>query len=461
MSHTKQIPVQFYETLFTNSVSISREAGEIFKKCKNKEALISDITDRRTENGLAPQTSGLLLQLLNTQNRDPSENQRLRQIVLDKARTLREQLYGHDVAVMVPIEISSFCASNCSFCGWRSDNKDMVRLKISPSGIEKEIESLSHYGFSHYEIVAGDDLNFIKNDLEGIIKLFKSKLKELNTGARVSICLTPLLKPHYETLKKAGLDTVLTWQETYNFENYRKLITSGPKANGITTDFKVAKNEDGCLMRMSSHEVCVQTGLQVGLGVMLGLDETDPEADILSAIQHANKLIETYRDTIQPIIIGMPIWNPITTARTDNSVHHKSKVSGEEDFELISAIYLLSLPDRFAWVFPNCRVSKKTQLESIKTAGCFTSGMVRVGPGAYLNFDKKVDFTDTFVKSSEKVEALTQEKVLTGEQFQHHFDSQENYNKRFKEENLIQVKETKFLAELIQKEKHRKKKKVA
>lgn len=458
MSNKNVIPVQFYETLFESSVITSQKASETFTKAKDQEKLIKEVIDQRShENGLDSQSSALLLQLLDTKDRDIDKNFRLREIVTKSARALRQQLYGNDVAVMVPIEISSFCASNCSFCGWRSDNKDMVRLKVSPQGVEKEIEKLAKYDFSHYEIVAGDDLNFIKNDLEGIIGLCKKKLSELKKEARVSICLTPLLKSHYEKLKKAGLDTVLTWQETYNFENYRKLITSGPKANGITEDFKVAKNGNGCLERISSHELCVQAGLQVGLGVMLGLDETHPEADILSAIRHASKLIEVYRDTIQPIIIGMPIWNPITTQRTDNSIYHKSKVSGEEDFELISSIYLLSLPDRFTWVFPNCRVSKKTQMESIKTAGCFTSGMVRVGPGAYLEFEKEKDFVEAFAKSSEKVESLTKDKVLTGEQFQHHFDSQENYNKRFGEEKLKLVKEQKFISEFNQ---HKKKLKV-
>ncbi|MBI3555360.1 MAG: hypothetical protein HY074_03730, partial [Deltaproteobacteria bacterium] len=197
------------------------------------------------------------------------------------------------------------------------------------------------------------------------------------------------------------------------------------------------------------------------LGVMLGLEEEHPEADILSAISHGKKLIEHYNENIHPIIIGMPTWNPITTAKTDNSRFHRTKISPERDFELIAAVYLLSFPDRLAWVFPNCRVSKATQISSIKTAGCFTSGMVRVGPGAYLEYSAKEDIQEGFSKSSEPLAGLTKARILNGEQFTHHFDTQENYIKKFRESGIEIVQETKFLSELAQERVRRSQRKVA
>ena len=455
-----RISDEFYQSLFTHALHLVTEARNEFRGCKDKAGLISSVLrSRQPDAGLEPVATGVLLQLLDREG-EAEGNDDLRALVLGEARRVRGDLYGNDVAMMVPIEISSYCASNCTFCGWRSDNKDMVRLKISEKALNEQLQYLAGYNFSHFELVAGDDLVFIKNELTDVVRSVKAQLKERNPEARVSICLTPLHEIHYQTLKAEGLDTVLTWQETYNPELYKKLITSGPKAHGMTHDFKVAR-EDGCTVRMKSHELAVRANLQVGLGVMVGLEEDHPDADILAAILHGAKLIEHYPDTMQPIIIGMPTWNPITTARTDNAKFHRTRINPERDFELVAAIYFLGLPNRYAWVFPNCRVSKATQINAIKTAGCFTSGMVRVGPGAYLDYSNKEDASKCFSKCSEPLDTLTKERILNGEQFTHHFDTQENYVMRFKEAGLNVVLETKYLSELAATREKRLKKKAA
>ncbi|MGE3611038.1 MAG: hypothetical protein AB7I27_15715 [Bacteriovoracaceae bacterium] len=331
---------------------------------------------------------------------------------------------------MVPIEISSYCASNCRFCGWSKDNKEMLRLKISSEALIQQTRYLAKLGFSHFEISSGDDLNYIKNELSGSIKDVKETASAIIPEARVSICLTPLLEPHYQSLKSIGLDTVLTWQETYSEDLFYSHVSSGPKAHGILMDFTVDPKKNGYIARMKSHEYAVRSGLQVGLGVMIGLS-ADPEIDILSVILHAQELIKNYRSVINPIIIGMPTWNSITTSNTDNLVQHRQPLNIEDNFELISAIYLLALPDYFAWVFPNCRVSKKTQLKSIISAGCFTSTMVRVGPGAYLDLLNEKAIESAFIKSSKNKKKLDQENILKAEQFIHHFDSHEKYLEEF------------------------------
>ncbi len=180
----------------------------------------------------------------------------------------------------------------------------------------------------------------------------------------------------------------------------------------------------------------------------MGLDEESPEADILSAITHGKKLISHYQNSILPVILGMPTWNAITTSTAVRSKPHQNGIVPERDFELISAIYLLSFPNRMAWVFPNCRVSQKTQMESIITAGCFTSGMVRVGPGAYLQYKGKESLERAFSKCSIPINSLNDQRILQGEQFVHHFHSQEDYNTLFRENGITQVSETIFLEAL-------------
>jgi hypothetical protein len=318
----------------------------------------------------------------------------------------------------------------------------MIRLKISEKALIEQVEYLSKLGFSHFEIATGDDLVFLKNNLSHFIHTVKNTAKKYIKSPRVSICVTPLQYEHYLDQKKLDLDTVLTWQETYNSKTFYKYVNNGPKAKGITSSFKIDQSGDGHLQRMQSQENAIRANLQVGLGVMIGLDE-NVESDILAVIIHGKKLIETYQEIIQPLIIGMPTWNPITTSN-DNLDISRRPIDLEENFELIAAIYLLSFPDYLAWVFPNCRVSLKTQLESVKTAGIFTSTMVRVGPGAYLA-NSSSNFSDYFDKTSIPNSNLNSDLILKGEQFVHHFHSHKEYADQFEDAGLRIISDSEVL----------------
>jgi 2-iminoacetate synthase len=405
------IPIEFYTGLFPKSLETYNSS--LSSNGRDLGSTVKAIASERlnTRSGLTKDSAAVLLQLLRHNN-----NQAAREIVINAARVLRSRTFGNKFAAMVPIEMSSFCASNCTFCGWRADNREMVRLKISANALQRQVSMLAEMGFSHFEIASGDELGFIKNELGEAISVVKTTAAKTVSQPRVSICVTPLLEQHYRYLKTFGLDTVLTWQETYDSTTFNRYVTAGPKAKGITEDFRLDLHGNGHLARMRSQEFAVRAGLQVGLGCMIGLGSS-PEADILSAISHGQKLIETYSEGTQPLIIGLPTWNEITTSESDNVALREQSIDSEEIFELVAAIYLLSFPDKMAWVFPNCRVPKDVQVRSVFTAGCFTSTMVRLGPGAYLEELSQDDLTATFARSSVPKETLNRATVLKGEQF--------------------------------------------
>lgn len=117
-------------------------------------------------------------------------------------------------------------------------------------------------------------------------------------------------------------------------------------------------------------------------------------------------------------------------------------------FSYITAIYFLSLPPDNVWIFPNCRVHLRDQIEAVRAAGVFTSTEVKLGPGGYipalikknegnkkyLSFIKKQIREDLGINYSSP-EELERELDL-GEQFLHHYDSHEVYIKAFKEAGL-------------------------
>ena len=416
----QRIPDAFYLGLF-------KSAGDIFagaEQTQDSNGEIAKILAGRTPAGL---TAGQTAQLLRLVRSSPSPD--LRRQVLDASRSLRRKIFGSAVATMVPIEVTSFCASTCRFCGWRADNGDMVRLSITEAAIREQARILAKKGFSHFEIAGGDDLKLLQDHLPGLVAGLKEETRAINPEARVSICLVPMHEHNYRALKDKGLDCVLTWQETYCEELYNHHIPSGPKAWGVDGNLKLQKKSDrsaGFLHRMQSQELAIRAGLQAGMGAMIGLAKVT-EADILSVVMHGRKLIDTYGDEVAPLIVGMPAWNAILTTGTDNRSSDEFDFDTEGNFELIAAIYLLAFPDRRAWIFANGRVPPDIQTNCVETASCFTSTLVKIAPGAYLDLSDGVPDGMFERTRGVAVKDLTPEKVLSGEQFMHYFDSHENF----------------------------------
>ncbi len=449
----ERITDEFYLSLFRNAEMELSSAATKLKEISTREDLITRILmERRSEKGLDLDESAVLLHLIRNYPDD-----QLTQKVCDSARLLRSKIFDANVATMVPIEASSYCASTCKFCGWRADNKEMVRTRISVDAIRKQARSLAAKGFSHFEIVGGDDLKFFKTDLAPMIQALKEETVAVNPDARISMCFTAMHEEHYAQFKEIGLDCVLTWQETYNEELYNFHVPSGPKAKGLDKDFRIVRNGNGFLERLKSNESAVRVGLQVGLGAMIGLAD-NTEADILSAIMHGNKLLTHYSGHVQPLIIGMPAWNAITTEKTDNRLELGFQFGDfESRFELMSAIYLLSFPDQLSWVFANGRVNPSVQIDCIKTAACFTSTLVQIAPGGYLDFDTDGnllgDKESIFVSSTVPLNKLDQETILSGEQFCHFNASHEEFLEMFKNREICVVSDKSFVREAIGAEK--------
>lgn len=435
MTTKSSIDESFYRSLFTTAEKIyAGQSGKIDKSTA-KEA-VTEILNKRvaSQDALTPKDVAILLQLV----RDNPDAE-LRQKVIAASRQVREASFGTGVATMVPIEVTSFCSSTCKFCGWRADNKDMIRLAITEEAIREQARVLARKGFSHFEIAGGDDLKFLKDNLPSLVRNLKTETRAINPEARVSLCLVPMHEHHYADLKKDGLDCVLTWQETYQEDLYNHHIPTGPKATGIDHNLKLQKRTDdstGWLHRMMSQEMAVRAGMQVGMGCMIGLADV-AEADILSVILHGNKLIEHYADEIEPVIIGMPTWNPITTANTDNAAEMRPPFEAEKNFEFVAAMYLLSFPNRMVWVFANGRVHPDIQTRCVENASVFTSTLVQIAPGAYLGLDGNKVPRNMFerVKGVPDGE-LTHEDVLSGEQFVHFYESHESFVQRFEDVGL-------------------------
>lgn len=306
----------------------------------------------------------------------------LNELVKEHARALRRELFGSAIVPMAPIEISNSCASDCLFCGWRSSNRAMKRLRMPYDLLMMQAEYLLDLGICHIEYVSGDEIGVVRDLMPRLLRGTRELFARRGVDGKVSFCSLALTARQYADLRQAGADTMIVWQESYNRQIFQQHILRGPKATGIDDEWRQVPDGDGFSFRVESQERAWRSGIEPALGSMLGLNP-DITAEMLAVIDHARFLGQTFDASVdRPVIMGMPIWNPITTPQTDNRPDATPDLV--ELFPVLAALYLLALPHESTWVFPNCRVPLRIQIEAAQVAGVFSSTEVKLGPGGYL-----------------------------------------------------------------------------
>lgn len=365
------------------------------------------------------------------------DNAALLAALFEASSKVRQRLFGNWIVPMAPIEVSNTCASDCLFCGWRVSNRSMKRLKMPVDLVMLQVDYLIDKGINYIEFVSGDDITVVRDLMPQLIRETRRKFDERGITGKISFCTLALTEEQYSHLKSCGADNMIVWQEAYDADVFHTHIKGGPKAFGITDDWKVDRSGEGCRFRIQSQERALRAGLEVGLGSMLGLNP-DVTTEFLATVDHARYLADNYTfSPAHPMIIGMPIWNNITTRDTD--LRPAEALDMNTLFPALAALYLLALPDDSTWVFPNCRVSLQTQIHTAKIAGAFSSTEVKLGPGGYLPTiiaEKKSRGEDT-TQLENQVFALLKEsgndiqamrKLLDErEQFLHHYHAHQKY----------------------------------
>ena len=367
-------------------------------------------------------------------------------MVCDRGAVIRNQLFGNQVVAMAPVEISNTCASDCLFCGWRVSNRAMKRLKMPTDLAMLQVEYLINQGIHYIEFVSGDDISVVRDQLLDLIRQTRALLDSRGVRGKIAFCTLALTESQYRTLKAAGADASIVWQETYDPAIFAEHVVNGPKAFGITDDWKVDRTGNGCAFRIESQERAMRAGLEVALGSMLGLNP-DICTEFLATVEHARYLAQTYNASPgHPVIIGMPIWNAITTRETD--LRPSDAPSLQALFPALAALYLLALPDKSTWVFPNCRVPLDIQIEAARVGGAFSSTEVKLGPGGYLpsiirqqrsegkDVTPLIDNLQTLLREQgEDIDTL-QQALDEREQFLHHYHTHEIYKQAMSKAGL-------------------------
>lgn len=167
---------------------------------------------------------------------------------------ITQKRFGRTIQLFAPLYVSNECQNICTYCGFSMDNR-IKRKTLSKSELLLEAMALKSMDVNHVLLVAGE-----ANKTVGIDYFIEAIELLRPYFANISIEVQPLNTEEYRQLYRAGVYSVLVYQETYHREVYRKYHPKGKKSN---FDFRLETPD-----RIGTAQIH-----KIGLGVLLGLED--------------------------------------------------------------------------------------------------------------------------------------------------------------------------------------------
>lgn len=140
----------------------------------------------------------------------------------EKAREVREAIYGKDVYIRGLIEISNVCKNDCLYCGIRKSNGACERYRLTEGQILSCCEEGYALGFRTVVMQGGEDGYFTDERLCVLV----SRIKALYPDCAVTLSLGERSRESYQRLFDAGADRYLLRHETADATHYAALHPS-------------------------------------------------------------------------------------------------------------------------------------------------------------------------------------------------------------------------------------------
>jgi len=296
--------------------------------------------------------------------------------IKEGARTLKKNVYGDRIVLFAPLYIGNECQNNCSYCGFRTSNKDAERKTLNNQEIINEIEALEENGQKRLVLVYGEHKNYTPAYIASTVKLAYSVKKGNGEIRRVNINAAPMEIEGFKTVKDAGIGTFQIFQETYHPDSYKKYHLGGKKAHFEN--------------RLTSLDRAQEAGLDdVGIGVLFGL--YDWRYEVLALVRHANHLEACYN--VGPHTISFPRIKESASLDLDTNYF-----VSDEDFTKLIAILRLAVP--YTGMILTAREPKELRNEIIQYGVSQIDGGTKIELGSY---SKTLNSTQNLNKEQFKV----------------------------------------------------------
>jgi 2-iminoacetate synthase len=293
-----------------------------------------------------------------------ADSPELIQMIKNGARTLKQNVYGNRIVLFAPLYVGSKCANNCSYCGFRVDNKSAVRKTLDNAELRSEIEALEQTGQKRLILVYGEHKHYSPEFIADNIRTAYEVKNGNGEIRRVNINAAPMEIEGFRTVKEAGIGTFQVFQETYHREAYKNYHLSGKKAD---YDY-----------RLTSLDRAQEAGLDdVGIGALFGL--YDWRFEVMALVRHANHLEACYN--VGPHTISFPRIKDASGLNFGD----KYFVS-DDDFTRLIAILRLAVP--YTGMILTAREPEKLRNEIIQYGVSQIDGGTKIELGSYSQEEK-------------------------------------------------------------------------
>ncbi|KXZ40471.1 iron-only hydrogenase maturation protein HydG [Alkalithermobacter thermoalcaliphilus JW-YL-7 = DSM 7308] len=350
----------------TYEIINENEINEILKESKDfsKEEILEIIEKSKDCYGIEIIEAAKLLQV---------EDEHLLEKMFEAARYIKEKIYGNRIVVFAPLYTSNECTNNCLYCGFRAANKSLHRKTLSTEEIINEAKVLEKQGHKRILLVCGEDKK--TTNIDHIVESVRAIYENADIR-RINVNAAPMSVEEFKKLKKAKIGTYQIFQETYHRQTYKKMHTSGSKAD---YDY-----------RLTAIDRAFEAGIDdVGIGVLLGL--YDYKFDVIATLIHSDYLDQKYN--IGPHTISIPRLRPAIGSGLDKVPYPLS----DKDLKKVVAVYRMAVP--YTGIILSTREDKNLRDELINLGVSQMSAGSKTSPGGYEEDDK---YADQFETSDER-----------------------------------------------------------
>ena len=295
--------------------------------------------------------------------------------ILNTAHYAKEEIYGRRLVLFAPIYTGNACVNNCVYCGFRRDNKGLLRKVLTMDEIEQETLHLLRMGHKRALLICGESP---RNDadymVEAIRRTYAARDEKGSSIRRINVELAPMSVDDFAKLKAEKIGTYVCFQETYDPVEYARFHPAGtPKGDYLN--------------RLTVMDRAMEGGINdVGLGVLFGL--VDYRFEILAIMEHARHLEEDFG--CGPHTVSFPRIEPAegTPFSLPENIPHPVC---DKDFMKIIAIIRIAMP--YTGIIISTRESPAMRDALVRYGVSQISAASETNPGGYEDSSTGAQFT--------------------------------------------------------------------
>ena len=224
--------------------------------------------------------------------------------LFERARHVRESVYGKAVYMRGLIEFTNYCKNDCYYCGIRCSAAHAERYRLSEEQILNCCKNGYELGFRTFVLQGGEDGYFTDERIVQIVR----RIKECYPDCALTLSIGERERESYEAFFAAGADRYLLRHETADEAHYRLLH---PPQLSLS-------HRKQCLWQLK------EIGYQVGCGFMVGSPGQTPDCLVEDLL---------FIHELEPHMVGIGPFVP----------HHDTPFADEPQGELELTLRLLAI----------------------------------------------------------------------------------------------------------------------